>query len=200
MTREQFERFVEAVEIQTRSDLIEFAGMWRQDVDRHKATYEEGLHRESATEAAPNKAAWVSPNPRQLFHLPLDLAVGFVEVARHVLSGDEKSLDRAFGLTRPPGRPVDPNKSTNFDLAENALVLRMLGKSWTEVNEEVFADRAEPPDERYIRTIVARYKPLIMEKWRRELQQRWLARSEQRRQESILKNAQKGKSRTANSG
>jgi len=77
---------------------------------------------------------------------------------------------------------------------------RMQGKTWGEVNEEAFADRVKPPDERYIRTLVARYKPLIMEKWRRELHQQWLARSEERQQESILKNAQKGRSRTANSG
>ena len=64
------------------------------------ATYtkidEEGLQSERATEAAPNKAAWVSPDPRLLFHLPLDLAVGFVETAKQVLSSDEKSLDSAF--------------------------------------------------------------------------------------------------------
>jgi hypothetical protein len=199
MTREQFERFVEAVENQTRSDLIELAGMWRQDIDRLKATYEQGLQWEGATEAAPDKATWISPDPRLLFHLPLDLAVGFVEVARHVLGGDEKSLDSAFGLTRPPGRPIDPNKSKHLDLAEMALTQKMQGKTWAEINNEIFADRAEPPDERHIRKIVARYKLVVMKKWRGELHQRWLARSEERKKESILKNAQKGKSRTSNS-
>ena len=39
MTREEFEQFVRAVENLTRSDLIELAGMWSQDVDRLKARY-----------------------------------------------------------------------------------------------------------------------------------------------------------------
>src|SRR5437660_1487576 len=102
MTREQLERFVEAVENLTRSDLIELAGMWRQDIDRLMATYakidEEGLPSERATAAAPDKAAWVSPDSRLLFHLPLDLAVGFVETTKQVLSGEAKSLDRALKL------------------------------------------------------------------------------------------------------
>jgi len=100
MLREQLEQFTEAVENLARNDLIELAGMWRQDIDRLMATYtkidEEGLQSERATEAAPNKAAWVSPDPRLLFHLPLDLAVGFVETAKQVLSSDERSLDSAF--------------------------------------------------------------------------------------------------------
>jgi len=139
-------------------------------------------------------------DPSSAHYIPHDLAQWFLEAAKRVLNGDVESLDRALGLLRPPGRPADPNKSTNFDLAEKALMLRMQGKLWAEINEEVYADRPEPPDERYIRTLIGRYKPLIMEKWRREINQRWLARSEERRQESFLKNAQKGKSRTANSG
>lgn len=204
MSREQLERFVEAVENLARNDLIELAGMWRQDIDRLMATYtkidEEGLQSERATEAAPDKAAWVSPDSRLLFHLPLDLAVGFVETAKQVLSSDEKSLDRAFGLLRPPGHPVDPNKSKNLDLAEKALAGRMQGRTWPEINNEVFADRAEPPDERYIRTIVDRYKPQVMQKWREDLRRRWLAGSEAREKRSIQKNERKGKSRTPYSG
>jgi hypothetical protein len=48
MTREQIERFVEALERLVRSDLVEIAGMWRRDIEELKATYrkieEEGLH------------------------------------------------------------------------------------------------------------------------------------------------------------
>ena len=51
----------------------------------------------------------------------------------------------------------------------------MQGRTWAEINAEAFADRAEPPDERYIRTIVNRYKPLVMQKWREDLRRRWLA-------------------------
>jgi hypothetical protein len=204
MSREQLERFVEAVENLARNDLIELAGMWRQDIDMLMATYtkidEEGLQSERATEAAPNKAAWVSPDPRLLFHLPLDLAVGFVETAKQVLSNDEKSLDSAFGLTRPPGRPVDLNKSKNLGLAEIALMSRLQGKTWPEINKEVFADRVEPPDERYIRTIIDRYKQVVMQKWREDLRRRWLADSEAREKRTIQRNKRKGKGRTPNSG
>ena len=76
----------------------------------------------------------------------------------------------------------------------------MQGRTWAEINNEVFADRAEPPDERHIRTIVDRYKPLVMQKWREDLRRRWLAGSEAREKRSIQKNERKGKSRTANSG
>jgi hypothetical protein len=201
MTREQFERFVDAVENVTRSDLIERAGMWRHDIEDLKAAYkkisEQGPCRESA-EVAPEKSAWVSPDPRLLFHLPLDLAAGFVETARHVLS-DEKNADRAFGLTRPPGRPVDSKKFKNLALAERAMMAKLQGKTWPEINNEVFADRPDPPDERYIRTLVDRYMPQIMQKWREELRARWLAGSEAREKESIQNNEKKGKTRTANS-
>ena len=204
MLREKLEQFTQAVENLARNDLIELAGMWRQDIDRLMATYtkigEEGLQSGRAAEAAPKKAAWVSPDPRLLFHLPLDLAVGFVETAKQVLSSDEKSLDSAFGLTRPPGRPVDLNKSKNLGLAEIALMSRLQGKTWAEINNEVFADRAKPPDERHIRTIVDRYKPLVMQKWREDLHRQWLAGSEARLKESIQQNERKGKSRTPNSG
>ena len=117
-------------------------------------------------------------DPPSAHHIPHDLAYWFVEAAKRSLNGDVESLDRALGLLRPPGRPVDPNKSKNLDLAEIALMRRMQGRTWAEINNEVFADRAEPPDERYIRTIVDRYKPLVMQKWREDLRRRWLARSE----------------------
>ena len=159
MTREQFERFVDAVENLTRSDLIERAGMWRQDIDKLKATYrkigEQGPHRERATEVAPDKSAWVSPDPRLLFHLSLDLAAGFVETARQVLSSDEKNLDRAFGLTRPPGRPFDPKTSANLDLAEKAFRLKYECRlSWMEVANRINASRPQPIDERTIRKMI----------------------------------------------
>jgi len=204
MSREQLEQFVEAVESLARNDLIELAGMWRQDIDRLMAMYtkinEGGLQSERANQAAPDRAARVSPDPRLLFHLPLDLAVGFVEAAKAVLSGNEKSLDRAFGLLRRPGRPVDPNKSKHLDLAEKALAGRMKGRTWAEINNEAFADRAEPPDERLIRTIVDRYEPVVMQKWREHFRRRWLADSEARKKRGIQKNERKGKSRTPNSG
>jgi hypothetical protein len=124
---------------------------------------------------------------------------GSLEAAKRFLNGDVKSLDRALGLLRPPGRPVDPNKSKNLGLAEIALMSRMQGKTWAEINNEVFADRAEPPDERHIRTLVDRYKPLVMQKWRKDLRRRWLAGSEAREKNCIQKNEKKGKSRTPNS-
>jgi hypothetical protein len=136
-------------------------------------------------------------DPSSAHYIRHDLARWFLEAAKRFLNGEVKSLDLALGLLRSVGHPVDPNKSTNFDRAEKALTLQMQGKIWAEINKEVFADRAEPPDERYIRTVVDRYKPLIMEKWRRELHRRWLARSDERKQEAILKNSKKG--RTPNS-
>ena len=106
-------------------------------------------------------------DPPSAHHIPHDLARWFVEAAKGFLNGEVESLDRALGLLRPPGHPVDPNKSKNLDLAELALMRRMQGKTWAEINNEVFADRAEPPDERYIRTIVNRYKSVVMQSARR---------------------------------
>jgi hypothetical protein len=126
-------------------------------------------------------------------HIPHDLAYWFLGAAKRFLDGDVKSLDRALGLLRPPGHPVDQNKSKNFDVAEKALRRKMQGKTWAEINNEIFADKAEPPDERYIRTLVARYKPLILKKWCEELHRRWLAKSEERKQRAILKNSRRGK-------
>ena len=139
-------------------------------------------------------------DPPSAHHVPHDLARWFLEAAKPFLKGDVEGLDRALGLLRPPGRPVDPNKSKNFDLAEKALTRRMQGRTWEDINNEVFADRAEPPDERHIRTIVDRYKPLVMQKWREDLRRRWFAGSEAREKRGIQKNERKGKSRTANSG
>ena len=128
-------------------------------------------------------------DPPSAHHIPHDVAYWLVRL----LSGDEKKLGRALGLLRPPGHPVDPNKSKNFDLAELGLTRKLQGKTWAEINAEAFADRAEPPDERYIRTIVNRYKPLVMQKWREEFRRRWLAQSEERKQRAILKNSRRGK-------
>jgi hypothetical protein len=138
-------------------------------------------------------------DPPSAHYIPHDLAGWFLEAAKDLLNGDVKSLDRALGLLRPPGHPVDPKKSKHFNLAEEALRRRMQGMTWTEINNEVFADRPEPPDERHIRTIVARYEPLVMEKWREDYRRQWLAGSEAREKASIQKNERKGKSRTANS-
>jgi hypothetical protein len=139
-------------------------------------------------------------DPPSAHYIPHDLARSFLGAAKGFLDGDVKSFDRALGLLRPRGRPVDPNKSKNLGLAEIALMSRMQGKTWAEINYEVYADRTEPPDERHIRTIVDRYKPLVMQKWREDLRRRWLAGSEARAKRSIQKNERKGKSRTANSG
>ena len=139
-------------------------------------------------------------DPPSAHHIPRDLAIWFLEGAGRFLNADVESLDRALGLVRPPGRPVDPNKSKNLDLAEKALTGRMHGRTWSEINNELFADRAEPPDERHIRTIVGRYKPVVMQKWREDLLRRWLAGSTARLKRSIQKNQGKGKSRTANYG
>ena len=128
-------------------------------------------------------------DPPSAHHIPHDVAHWFVRL----LSGDEKKLGRALGLLRPPGHPVDPNKSKNLDLAELGLTRKLQGKTWAEINAEAFADRAEPPDERYIRTIVNRYKPLVMQKWRKDIRRRWLAQSEERKQRAILKNSRRGK-------
>jgi hypothetical protein len=128
-------------------------------------------------------------DPPSAHHIPHDVAYWFVRL----LSGDEKKLGRALGLRRPPGHPVDPNKSKNLDLAELGLTRKLQGKTWAEINAEAFADRAEPPDERYIRTIVNRYKPLVMQKWRKDIRRRWLAQSEERKQRAILKNSRRGK-------
>ena len=116
-------------------------------------------------------------DPPSSHYIPHDVAQWFVDAVNSFLSGDAKSLDSALGLTRRPGRPVDPNKSKNLHLAEMALTWRMQGKTWAEINSKFFADRAEPPDERYIRTVVGRYKPIIMKKWSEELRRRWFARS-----------------------
>jgi hypothetical protein len=90
MSREQLERFVEAIE-----NLIT-------EEKRHS-------------------------DPPSAHYIPHDLARWFLEAAKGLLKGDEKSLDRALGLLRSPGRPVDPHKSKNFDLAERALIRMMQG-------------------------------------------------------------------------
>jgi hypothetical protein len=139
-------------------------------------------------------------DPPSAHYIPHDLAQWFVEAGERLLNGDVESLDRALGLLRSPGRPVDPNKSKHLDLAEMALTQKMQGKTWAEINTEAFADRAEPPDERHIRTLVDRYRPLIMEKWSEDCRRRWDEGSEARLKRIIEKNKRKGKSRTPNSG
>jgi hypothetical protein len=157
MTREQLGRFVEAVERLVRSDLVEVAGIWRQDIEKLKATYEAGLRWGGAADAAPDRAAWVSPDSRLLFHLPLDLAVEVVETARH-----EKSLDRAFGLIRRRGRPFDPETSPNLDLADEAFRLKYECRlSWIEVVNRINASRPQPIDERTIRKMVKSHRSAI---------------------------------------
>ena len=126
-------------------------------------------------------------DPPSAHHIPHDVAHWFVRL----LSGDEKKLGRALGLLRPPGRPIDPNTSrNNLNRAELAFTLRMQGKTWAEVNNAIFAEEESPPDERYVRTLVAQYKPLVMVK---QLHRRWLSRSEERKQRAILKNSRRGK-------
>ena len=197
MTREQLECFVEAAERLVKSDLVGVAGAWRQEIEELKMAYknvkEQGIPWKGAADAAPGRSAWVSPDRRLLFfHLPLDLTCLFLEAAKGVLQGEVES-DRAFGLLRAPGRPVDPHKSKNLDIAEKAFMQRLQGKTWVEINNEIFADKAEPPDERFIRTIVTRYQPVIMQKWREDLRQRWLECSEARGKEIIERNKRKGK-------
>ena len=127
-------------------------------------------------------------DPPSANYIPHDLAHWFVRLA---LSSDEKSLGKALGLLRSPGRPVDPKTwKKNFKRAERGWKLKMQGKTWDEVNKAVFAGSLDPPDERYIRTLVTRYKPLLL---RRRFYQRWLEQSEERKQRAILKNSRKGK-------
>ena len=100
-------------------------------------------------------------DPPSAHHIPHDVAYWFVRL----LSGDEKKLGRALGLLRPPGRPVDPNTSkNNLNRAELAFTLRMQGKTWAEVNNAIFAEEENPPDERRIRRLVTQYEPLRHEK------------------------------------
>jgi len=126
-------------------------------------------------------------DPASAHQIPHDVAYWFVRL----LSGDEKKLGRALGLVRPPGRPVDPNTSKkNLKRADLAFTLRMQGKTRAQINAEIFSDRPDPPDERYVRTLVAQHKPLVMV---RQLHRRWLSRSEERKQRAILKNSRRGK-------
>ena len=69
------------------------------------------------------------------------------------------------------------------------------GKTWPEVNSEIYANSAEPPDERHIRKIIDRYMPIVMQKWRRDLRKLWLEGAERRKKESIERNKRKGKGR-----
>ena len=126
-------------------------------------------------------------DPPSAHHIPHDVAYWFVRL----LSGDEKKLGRALGLLRPPGRPVDPNTSkNNLNRAELAFTLRMQGKTWAEVNNAIFAEEENPPDERRIRRLVTQYEPLLMRRW---LCRGWRAQSEERKQRAILKNSRRGK-------
>ena len=132
-------------------------------------------------------------DPPSAHHIPHDVAYWFVRL----LSGDEKRLGRALGLLRPPGRPVDPNTSkNNLDLAELALTLRMQGKTWAEINNEIFAEEQIRRTSGISERLVTQYKPLRHEKWREDLCRGWLARSEERKQRAILKNSRRRKSRT----
>ncbi|WP_439374785.1 hypothetical protein [Bradyrhizobium sp. DASA03120] len=125
-------------------------------------------------------------DPPSTHYIPHDVVWWFVRL----LSGDETSLRRAFGLLRPPGRPVNPTPKKYFRRAAKAWTLKMQRETWVEINNAVFADRAEPPDERHVRRLVTRHKPLLI---RRSLRRRWLARSEERKQTAILRNSRKGK-------
>jgi hypothetical protein len=167
MTREQFERFVEAVENLVRSDLVEIAGMWRQDIDRLKAFRKiekrkrRRARRHLSARAAPDKAAWTYPDPRLLLHLPSDLALGFVKAAKSVLSGEE-SPGRAFGLLRRRGRPFDPATSGNLDTAEEAFRLKYECRlSWKRVVNQINEKRKQPIDERTIRRMIDSHLPAI---------------------------------------
>ena len=132
-------------------------------------------------------------DPPSAHHIPHDVAYWFVRL----LSGDEKKLGRALGLLRPPGRPVDPNTSkNNLNRAELAFTLRMQGKTWAEVNNAIFAEEENPPDERRIRRLVTQYEPLLMRRW---LCRGWRAQSEERKQRAILKNSRRGKAGNFNS-
>jgi hypothetical protein len=189
MTREQFERFVEAVEKLIRSDFAEVKRRWREeqdpkeqrerekqdlkdleDLDGLKATFrkieEERLQwaRDAATEAAQDKVTWVPPVPLLAYHLPPDLALWFVEAAKRFLSGEEESLDRAFGLIRPRGRPFDPETSANLDIAEEAFRLKYeCRRSWKRVLNEINEKwkRPQPIDERTIRKMIESHLPAI---------------------------------------
>jgi hypothetical protein len=142
----------------------------------------------------PNETPIVEDNGRfdlrRAHYIPHDVAQWFTDAVRRYQNGDVKSLDRPLGLVRPPGRPVDPDKSEKINLAEKVLAYRMQGKTRAQINGEIFSDRPDPPDERYLRTLEAEYKPLVMV---RQLHRRWLSRSEERKQRSILKNSRKGK-------
>jgi hypothetical protein len=130
-------------------------------------------------------------DPPSAHYIRHDQAWSFLEGVQSFLKGDVDSLDRAFGVRPSPGRPVDPNTSKkNFKHAERAWTLKMQGKTWAEVNNAVFADRAEPPDERHIRRLITRYELLLMRRW---LRRRWRAGSEERKQRAILKNSKRGK-------
>ena len=123
------------------------------------------------------------------YYIPHDVAEWFPDAARSFLNGGVETIDRALGVLRSPGRPVGSNEST-IDLAEKALLLRMQGKKWADINLTIFGHKSEPPDERYIRTLVERLKPLVLA---RLLHRRWVSRSEERQQRAFLKNSRRGK-------
>jgi hypothetical protein len=131
-----------------------------------------------------------SPDPPSAYYIPPQVAQWFVDAARRFQNSDIKSLERALDVLRPPGRPVDPDTSEKVDLAETALAYKVQGKTWAQINGEIFSDRPDPPDERYIRTLIDQYKPQVMV---RQLHRRWLSRSEERKQRSFLKNSRRGK-------
>jgi hypothetical protein len=132
----------------------------------------------------------VDQNGNSAYYIPPHVAQWFGDAARRYQNGDVKSLDRALHLLRPRGRPVDPDKSEKIDLVEKVLAYRMQGKTRAQINGEIFSGRPDPPDERYLRTLEAEYKPLVMV---RQLRRRWLSQSEERKQRSILKNSRRGK-------
>jgi hypothetical protein len=127
----------------------------------------------------------VEQNGHSAYYIPHDVAKWFPGAARSLLNGDI----RALGLFRSPGRPVESNERT-VDLAEKALTAKMQGKTWAEINLMIFGQKSEPPDERYIRTLVDRYKPLVLA---RLLNRRWVSWSEERKQRAFLKNSRRGK-------
>ena len=57
-------------------------------------------------------------------------------------------------------------------------MLRMQGKTWAEINNEVFAEEQIRRTNGISERIVDRYKPLVMQKWREDLRRRWRAQSE----------------------
>lgn len=87
--------------------------------------------------------------------ISLELA-GFVASSiRSYLSGDQKSLDAAFGLGKKRGAPGDQEKRRN--IAKDVFLMKLEGNSWKQIADTLSEQGCDVSDERTLRRYLDEY-------------------------------------------